>query len=131
MGYVEGKTFVLGFTLPAVMILTLKHSIPLPHNCHLTVIHSSLLADLRQFGPVNLKALIVVNKRKPQKISLILCLHWAACANACETNRGWRPLCFTVAQIYLFLMQESGLIFAHKSPLFTTQIGMSTTPFNL
>ena len=43
--------------------------------------------------------------------SLILCLHWAACANACGTNQGWWPFCFSVVQIYLVLMQESGLIF--------------------
>ena len=30
--------------------------------------------------------------------SLILCLHWADCANACRTNRGWQPFCFSVTQ---------------------------------
>ena len=49
--------------------------------------------------------------RQWETASLILCLRWAACANACGTNRGWRPFCFSVAQIYLVLMQESGLIF--------------------
>ena len=53
--------------------------------------------------------------------SLILCLHWAACANACGTNRGWQPFCFSVAHFYL--------IFTHKSSLFNTQIGMSTALF--
>ena len=38
-----------------------------------------------------------------------LCLRWAACANACGTNRGWRRFCFSVAQIYLVLMPESGM----------------------
>ena len=49
--------------------------------------------------------------RQWETTSLILCLRWAACANACRTNRGWRPFCFSVAQICLVLMQESGLIF--------------------
>ena len=42
---------------------------------------------------------------------IFLCLRWAPCANACGTNQGWQPFRFSVAQIYLVLMQESGLIF--------------------
>ena len=48
----------------------------------------------------------------------------------------WRPFCFSVAQIYLVLMQDSWPHF-HVSPTqvpslrFNTQIGMSTALFNL
>ena len=70
--------------------------------------------------------------QKWETASLILCLHWAVCANAYGTNQGWRQFCFTVAQIYLILMQESGMtISPTKSPLFNTQIGMLTALFNL
>ena len=46
--------------------------------------------------------------------SLILCLCWAACANAYGTNRGWRPFYFSVTQIYLVFMQVSGLILTRR-----------------
>ena len=61
--------------------------------------------------------------------SLIMCLHSAACANACGTNRGWQPFCFSVAQIYVVLMQESGLIFTCRHAVY--QIGMSMALFHL
>ena len=31
--------------------------------------------------------------RQWETASLILCLRWVACANACGTNRGWLFLC--------------------------------------
>ena len=71
-------------------------------------------------GPIpHLKA---YRGRQWETASLILCLHWAACANACGTNRGWRPFCFSIV-----LMQESGSfsredLRSHKSPLFNTQM---------
>ena len=34
--------------------------------------------------------------RQWETASLILCLYWSACANACGLNRGWRPFCFSV-----------------------------------
>ena len=53
-------------------------------------------------------------RRQCDTANLIWCLRWAACANACGTNQGWRPFCFFVAQIYLVLIQESGLIFTWR-----------------
>ena len=42
-----------------------------------------------------------------------------------QINSGWRPFCFSVAQIYLVLMQESGLIFTGDKEV-NTQTGLPT-----
>ena len=39
----------------------------------------------------------------------LLGFRWASCPNACGTNQGWWPFCFSVVQIYLVLMQETGM----------------------
>ena len=62
-----------------------------------------------------------------------LCLHWASCANACGTNGGWRPFCFSVAQNlprFDARVWPHFHVKTHKSPPFNTQIGMSTALFS-
>ena len=72
--------------------------------------------------------------RQWKTAQLILCLHWAACANALQNKSRLAAilflchanlLCFD-ARIWPHFHMKS-----HKSPLFNTQIGMLTALFNL
>ena len=77
--------------------------------------------------------LIAVDNGRPQvPASLILCLRWAACANACGTNRGWRPFCrLCRADRFDVRIWPHFHVKTHNFLLFTKHIGMSPALFNL
>ena len=74
--------------------------------------------------------IITADNGRPQ-VKFCVCVGLPVQMHAEQIEVGSHFVCISVAQIYLVLLQESGLIFTHKCPLFDTQIGLLTALFNL
>ena len=98
-------------------------------SCHTSGADDYIIVNTPQFAESVTEGDVRWDKGKGTSLllttSLILCLCWASCANACGTNRGWWPFCFSAVQNLLHFDARIWLHFhvkTHKSPLFSTQI---------